>query len=368
MSGKSQFEHGGNVHAVWREQKNISEPLCDFSANINPLGLSGSVRQAILAGVENIVHYPDPKAAELKYAISSFYQVAEASITLGNGAVEPIYILCQILRPRSVLITAPTFSEYERAALASGAEIQVLDLAAEEDFFIDPAKIISRLSTVDMVFIANPNNPTGTLMPSGQLETVIAAAAKTDTLVVVDESFIDFLADGQQYTVKPLLAEYSNLVILQSMTKFYAIPGLRLGFVMASVEITRRLDLAKDPWNVNSLAQAAGIAALADRDYQQASIAYMAEANIALYQALNVLPGIKAFKPSVNFMLLDIKDTGLTAAKLCELSAARNILLRDCSNYRGLSNQYIRTAVKRTEDNTRLVKVLNKITQEGTAT
>jgi threonine-phosphate decarboxylase len=266
-----------------------------------------------------------------------------------------------------VLVTAPTFSEYERAALASGAEVQCLLLSAEENFMIEPDKTIETLSSVDMVFITNPNNPTGTLMLNSDIEKVIAAAAKTDTLVVVDESFIDFLADGERYSVKKLLTQYNNLVILQSLTKFYAIPGLRLGFVLANEDITRRLDLAKDPWNVNSLAQAAGTAALADTEYQQTSVSYMAKANIALYQALNELPGIKAFKPSVNFMLLDMKGTGLSSGELCELSASHNILLRDCSNYRGLSDQYVRVAVKRIEDNMRLVKVLQEIIQEGTA-
>lgn len=360
MSGKSVFEHGGNVHAVWR-QKQTTEEILDFSANINPLGLPISVRKALLASLDAIVHYPDPEAAELKQAISSFYKVPERAITLGNGAVEPIYILCQILRPKRVLVTAPTFSEYERAALAAGAEVQGLLLSAEENFIIEADKIIERLSSVDMVFITNPNNPTGTLMLGCDIERVLRAAVQTDTLVVVDESFIDFLPDGAKYTVKHLLSEYANLVIVQSMTKFYAIPGLRLGFVLANDEINHGLDLAKDPWNVNSLAQVAGIAALQDTHYQQNSVSYMAKANTALYQAIGELSGIKAFRPSVNFMLLDITETGLSSGEFCELAASYNILLRNCSNYRGLSDRYIRTAVKRMEDNEKLVQVLQQI-------
>jgi threonine-phosphate decarboxylase len=359
MHGKA-FEHGGNVHAVWREKQHNNEPLLDFSANINPLGLSKSVRKAMLAALETVVHYPDPGAAELKQAISRFYNVPAQYITLGNGAVEPIYILCQILRPQRVLVTAPAFGEYERAALAAKAEVEVLNLSAEENFTIQPEQVISRLNYVDMVFITNPNNPTGTLMSARELEKIIAAA-QNKTLVIVDESFIDFLPDGDKYTVKPLLCQYKNLVILQSLTKFYAIPGLRLGFVLSHEALAKQLDLAKDPWNVNSLAQAAGVAALQDTEYQKDSVSYMAKANIDLYQALNAHFGIAAFQPSANFMLLDITGTGFKSGQLCQLAAEHNILLRDCSNYRGLSDAYIRVAVKRREDNQRLIEVLYKI-------
>lgn len=367
MSGKSQFEHGGNVHSVWREKGILKEPLLDFSANINPLGLPDSVRNALLNSLEAIIHYPDPSAKELKRSVSSVYQVAEKYITLGNGAVEPIYILCQILRPHKVLITAPTFSEYERAALAAGAKIESILLSPEENFQIASAKIIARLPAVDMVFITNPNNPTGTLMPNNEIEIIVAAAHKAGTIVIVDESFVDFLPDGHMYTCKHIMDKYPNLVILHSLTKFYAIPGLRLGFALAHEEITEKLHLAKDPWNVNSLAQAAGIAALADMRYRKTSISYMREANYSLYQALGELPGVKAYKPSANFMLLDISKTGFTSTTLCLAAYSNNILLRDCSNYRGLSDKYVRVAVKRIEDNQRLVKILRQIIQEGTA-
>lgn len=352
--------HGGNVHAWARAGGGSVNNVLDFSANINPLGLAGSVQQAIDQSIKLIVHYPDAEAILLKDAISSYYNVDIEAITAGNGAVELLYLLTHTLRPKRVLIPAPSFSEYQRAARAADAEVEYAYLSPTNHFAIDIDAICSRLPHVDMVFIGNPNNPTGTLLPRSALERLVSAAGQAGVFVVIDESFIDFISDGQAYTCRPLLTQYDNLVILHSMTKFYAIPGLRLGFALSNPRLAARLHAAKDPWNVNLIAQAAGVAALSDQDYQERSRQVIACEKKVLYGGLQAITGLKPFLPSVNYILIDIAATGQTAARLRQTLAEQGILIRDCSNYPGLSPYYIRVAVKLHEQNKMLLKHLEQ--------
>lgn len=361
MSGNNAFKHGGNVYATTRKNGGSFNEILDFSANINPLGLSEKIRQSLEESLESVIHYPDADAHALKQAISQFYHVDSERITIGNGAVELMYVLCHMINPKRVLVTAPTFSEYESAARASGATVEYFYLNEKYGFAIDLDAIAKQLVDIDIVFICNPNNPTGTLASNQQLEQLIVTAKSQNTYVVVDESFIDFLPDAPLYTCRSLLAQYDNLIILHSLTKFYAIPGLRLGFSLANPTLTLLLHKGKDPWNVNTLAQNAGVVALGDTGYQTASIEYIQEAKKDLYNKLLVVKGLKPYFPSVNFILVNSKETLLTAAQLVEYMTTYNILIRNCDNYPGLSSDYFRVAVKKSEQNTLLVNALQKV-------
>jgi len=353
-----QFEHGGNIYVLPNRTS-----ILDYSANINPLGLSDKVKEAILREIDGVVHYPDPAASALKQAISSHYQVAPEYITVGNGAVELLYILGNILRPRQVLVPAPTFSEYERACRAVGAVIDYTLLDPAEDFAVRIDIIINKIQSgrLDIVFICNPNNPTGSLVDREQLKRLAAAAWSRNTMVVVDESFMDFLPDSGDYTVRDLVGSFPNLVILHSLTKIYAIPGLRLGFMLSQPELTKMLHGHKDPWNVNSLAQAAGVAAINDAEYIFASRQLISAEKERFYWQLERLPGCRPFKPAANFILVDIAGTGKTASQLRQDLLPYGILIRDCSNYPGLADTYIRLAVKLPAQNDRLVEILKEI-------
>lgn len=362
LDGNHAFKHGGNIYAAMRKKggDNVNEIL-DFSANINPLGISNNVRHAMMNCIENVIFYPDPDAVAFKEAVAHCYGVHESTITAGNGAVELLYILCHTLKPRKVLVPAPTFSEYEAAATAAGADIEYFKLIPSENFIIDFDGFIKHLDGIDMVFICNPNNPTGVLTEANRLQKLLEAALVRQITVVVDESFLDFLSDDSKYTCRPLIASYPNLVVVCSLTKFYAIPGLRLGFCLANPELTQRLHNNKDPWNVNAIAQCAGVAALHDKSYQRESRIYIQNALQNMYLDLNNIPGITVFAPSVNFILVDIANTGMNARRLTQVLALKNILIRDCSNYPGLTDTYIRVAVKRSEQNSILTATLREI-------
>ena len=261
------FEHGGDIKSVIREN-NLNE-IMDFSANINPYGLSSNIKNAILADLDNIIHYPQPNAEDLRKKIGETYNIADDKIIVGNGAVEIIYTLCHILKPKNVLIVSPGFSEYERAARSAGADIHYAMLDEKLDFNSPMRDIIVNIKGNDLLFIGNPNNPTGTLYMLEDMELLIEHAENNGCFVVVDESFMDFIKTSEAFSVLPLVEKYHNLLVLHSLTKFYAIPGLRLGFAATDHEVLDPLYAAKDIWNVNSLAQAAGMAALDDKKYQR---------------------------------------------------------------------------------------------------
>lgn len=361
MNGKNASEHGGNVYSAMRKSSLVVNNILDFSANINPLGLSSKVLTAINDSLPFIVHYPDANAYDLKESISQYYNVPTDLITVGNGAVETIYILCHMTRPKRILVTAPTFSEYSHAALACGSSIDYFYLSNEENFELNTELMAGRLSNIDIAFICNPNNPTGNLITNTQIKLLLDKALTTDTLVVVDESFIDFLPDSNLYSCKGLLSDYPNLIVLHSLTKFYAVPGLRLGFTLANRSITQLLHKGKDPWNVNTLAQAVGTAALQDIDYQKSSRQFMQNSKQDLWEKLNQFKKLIMYPPSVNFMLVNIRDTGLSSSKLKLSMLEKGILIRDCSNYPGLSHDYIRVAIKRPQDHNQLITSLNQV-------
>lgn len=354
-----EFEHGGNVYGEIDQAAGYSQWL-DFSANINPEGLSAQVRQSILENMEKIIHYPDPKAGKLKAAIADYYSVPEEKIVLGNGAVELLYLYMHVKSPKSVLIPVPSFSEYERAARSSEAKVLYIFMDEGQGFSLEDDKVMGKLQDADVLMLCNPNNPTGCMMKLEQVSRLVEAAAKWGTDVIVDESFMDFRHDGKEYSVIPLLDKYPNLMIIQSLTKFYAIPGLRLGFALGSEKLVKRLEKSKDPWNVNLLAQAAGAAGLQDVEYQKRSRDVVQENMAELADELQKLPGVKVYPPTVNFILLNIRETGLNSRELTARMRRLGILIRDCSNYPGLDENYVRVAVKGKEDNRRLAEGLKR--------
>jgi threonine-phosphate decarboxylase len=353
--------HGGNIHAAARDSGLAATDFLDFSANINPLGLSLQVRAALLATMDLVVAYPDPDAVALKQAIADTYKVPGECIETGNGAVELIYLLCRALSPSRVLLPAPTFGEYEAAATAAGLPIVRLPLSADAGFVPDLTTIGASLQRDDVLFFCNPNNPSGVIWNREQLEPLMAQADAAGAHVVVDESFIDFRPPEQAETCRTLVGRYRSLSVLHSLTKFLAVPGLRLGFLLTEPNLVRRLGLLRDPWNVNVMAQAAGVAGLQDLAYRQETVQMVTEQKDWLKNELQSIPGFKPFTPSVNFILADIGNTGWNAAALQQRLWADRILIRNCASFSGLSDSYIRLAVKRPAENQQLMVRLKSI-------
>ena len=320
------FEHGGRVYDADGRLRDV----LDFSANINPLGMPTSVRDALIKNLDGVEHYPDPEAHALKAAIAQRYALDVENIAVFNGAAEFFYIYFNLIAPTDIFIPTPTFSEYERAATAAGLRIS----------FDAPA---------GSMIVCNPNNPTG------QLRSVDEILNLKATRLIVDESFIDFVGDDR--SVKKFVGQRNGLIVVQSLTKIFAIPGLRLGFAAASADVITRIDRAKDVWNVNYLAQIAGVAALNDLDYLNRTRRWIEIERRHVYDRLRSIDGVEVFEPTANFVLIKF-ESERRARAVCEALAEENILVRRCDNFRGLDGRYIRMAIRLRAENDRVLDII----------
>ena len=348
--------HGGNAKEISRKMNINCESIIDFSANINPLGISENVRKSICNSLNLIEKYPDISYYELKNAIADYEEISFKNIVLGNGAAEVLFNIVRALKPKKTLLLAPTFSEYEEAVAGIEGEVIYYYLKEEDSFNIreDYFKFINE--KIDLLILCNPNNPTGTLIDRKEIIKIIEKAAKNQVKVILDESFLDFL--GEDYSVKKYINKYNNLTIVKSLTKFFAIPGLRMGYGLCGDEdILKKINNLTPAWNINILAEKAAISAIKDKDYINKTKEYIMEEKKYLYEEMQKLKNIKAFKPTVNFLFFKVnKNINLFSELLNE-----NILIRSCSNYNGLNEKYYRIGIRLHDDNKLFIEKLEKI-------
>jgi threonine-phosphate decarboxylase len=349
------FDHGGTIHNTARLAGLAPEQILDLSASINPLGPSKAVRQAILDSLELIVHYPDPYADQLKTALADYHQIDPASIIPTNGSTSAIHLLPSVIKGSTALIVAPAFSEYATALARNNWQIVHHLLTPENGFNLDLGKLAEtvRKHRPDLLFFCNPANPTGILYTKAQIRELLALCKSSDTVLVLDEAFMDFCGE-EQSSIHDLLA-FGNGVVLRSMTKFHALAGLRLGCAIASPVIAAQLRASVLPWEVNSLAQAAGIAALQDIDYAKATIDLIADQRRWLLEKLAELPGIKTAGSNTNYLMIELTGSMDSSCLKEQMFKNQRIMIRDCSSFAGLSNRFVRVAIRDRQDNQRLV-------------
>ncbi|MDF1579942.1 MAG: threonine-phosphate decarboxylase CobD [Desulfuromonadales bacterium] len=346
--------HGGEALRVARESGIPLADVLDFSASINPLGMPEGVRPAVLAALDECIHYPEAHGASLIEALADFHAIAAQRLLVGNGSTELIYLLPRVLRPRRAALVTPAFSEYAKALAQIDCPVDLIPLAADDDFQFDPERIVAALAeNVDLVWLANPGNPSGALIAVDAICHLLELLPE-GVRVVLDEAFIDFAPDT---SFVAQATEYPQLMMLRSMTKFYAIPGLRVGYLLAAPELIATLHDAQPPWSLSTPALAAAKACLRDADYRQRTLAMMPQWREALAKELTAL-GATVYPAAANYLLVRLP----TAAPAASIVAARlrdqGILIRNCGNFYPLDERMVRVAVKTPEDNGRLVKAL----------
>jgi threonine-phosphate decarboxylase len=337
--------------------------LIDFSANMNPLGPPQAAWQALLENLPGIVNYPDPYARGLKTALADYLGVDPVNLALGNGSIELIYLLPRVFPFATATLPAPGFSEYDYAVRLAQSQCRYVYLQPP-DYTWDLPTLGKEISRGGLIFLCNPNNPTGTLLSRSALEDLLAVLPQS-ALLVMDEAFIDFVSDRQDLTLVPRAIKDSRLLILGSLTKFFALPGLRLGYLAGTPERCQQLAACLPPWNINSLAQAAGVAAIKDQKFIQDSRDYIFKSRQQLFEALRVIPGLNPLPPTANFIFCRLGPDLPNAPRLVELMGRQGFLLRDCSNYRGLDDRCLRLAVRRRQDNLALVAALQEVCSHG---
>lgn len=336
--------HGGDIYTrTYR---------CDFSTNINPLGMPPSVRQAAIRGVEGAIHYPDIACRDLRAAISQKEELPEEWILCGNGAAELLFSLAAAKRPKKALLVSPGFAEYEQALKTTDCQISFYELKKENGFRLDEAYLQALSPSVDIAFLCSPNNPTGLLIDPKLLDQIIAACIEYEILLVLDECFLEFVAPEFQNSAVKWLKRTPKLFILKAFTKMYGMPGLRLGYGLCSdTALLERIRQMQQPWNVSLPAQLAGIAACREEAFVKRTRALIGQERKWLSEHLSSL-SFRVYPSQANYLFFEAPEDLST---VCE---KEGILIRDCSNYRGLGKGYYRIAVKSHDENEVLFKIL----------
>ncbi len=360
--------HGGNI--AWAAALAGCAPslILDFSASINPLGPPKSAIAAIKQQLKDLIAYPDPNYHQLRTALSQLHPTLTPDWILpGNGSAELLtWASRELSELEETWLVTPAFSDYQRALKAFGAKVREypLELQVEEGLQVGKLKVEgleNNLQPLNLqpsnlgLLLNNPHNPTGQLFDRETIEPLIQKFA----LVVVDEAFMDFLPPDQQQSLIPMVQDYDNLVILRSLTKFYSLPGLRLGYCVAHPERLRRFSQWRDPWPVNVLAAAAAIAVVKDTEFQRQTWEWLPLVRSQLFQGLASLPGLRPYPSATNFLLVQSEQPSSGVQE--KLLKQSRILIRDCLSFPELGDRYFRVAVRTQADNQRLLEGLKTI-------
>ena len=379
--------HGGNIYKIFRE-KNIKEIL-DYSSNINPYGIPESLKKRITENLEVLERYPDPDYVELRQKLANLNKVNLSDIILGNGATEIIFLFMKVINPKKILIVSPTFGEYERAVKATEIsgdtvslsssngdnknienkkiEIEYFELKESDDFKLNIGNLKNELENkYDLLIICNPNNPTGKFLKLAQTEEILKECNKYDTKLFIDEAFIEFLADGMKESIINTEENKKNLFVTRAFTKFFAIPGLRLGYGMYfDKELEKKISEKKEPWSVNNFAEMAGSTVLDDAEYIEKTLKWIAEEKKYMYEKLNEISGMKVYETEVNFITGKIDEKlfseGVNVKILREKMLEQGILIRDASNFKFLDERFFRLAIKDRASNERVIEAMKEI-------
>lgn len=359
--------HGGNVYEASRELGREVRRLIDFSASINPLGPSPHVWRVITEARRLITHYPDPDCWELRQALAQYWQRKAEEIVVGNGSTELLDVLPRALKIRHLVIVHPTFSEYAASMARAGGRITAVYAKAREQY-AQPIEHLCQLleqrqrnsDPIDGVLLCNPNSPTGQACVVEDLLRLADIAQRRKIWLIIDEAFADYCPDR---SFLPSAASWSRLVVLRSLTKFYALPGLRIGYAVAkpaAIEAFRRL---MPPWSVNVMGQMAALAAVNDSAYARRSIRFMARERERFGTMLAALPGCSVMPTYANYFFVEL-PRGWHAGEVSAQLRGKGLLIRDCSTVPGANSRSIRLAVRSQDENDRLIQALSRLLRQ----
>lgn len=354
-------EHGGNVHKVAELYGKQVEEIIDFSSNINPLGISSILKKMLIESIEHLEYYPDPEYRKLRNQIAEYAGVCAKNIIPCNGALEGIYVLLKTLKPSNIIIPAPCFSEYEKAARNAGIVVNFLKLDEQDGFKLNTKLLIREMQNgAKCVLLCNPNNPTSTIISVEEIEEILKVAIKNEITVIVDEAFIELTDKGAKNSVACMVNKYQNLYIIRAFTKIFAVPGIRLGYVVGNSSIIESMMLNVPCWSVNSFAVAAGGFLSNTCEYLSQTKSWLMSEKPRFYNRLMKISKIKVFKPNTNFILIKLLTRDLRADTLKNNMVKKGILIRDASNFKFLNEKFIRIAIKDSYNNDILIEALKK--------
>lgn len=344
--------HGGDIY---RNQIRL-----DFSVNTNPLGMPDPVKEALHQAVEEAENYPDIRAQALSAAVTEQLQVRKEQLVFGNGASELFHAVLHAIKPSKILIPVPSFLGYEEAAKAIDCEVIFYEMKKEENFCLTDRILDVLDENISLVFLANPNNPVGNLVEPGLIFQIAEKCRQCDITLVLDECFMELTGKEQTYSFLKRLDEFPNVVVIRAFTKLYAIPGVRLGYLVCEKNLAEKIRLQLPEWNLSVFAQRAGVAAIKEQEYIARAVVCIQTQRQFLLEELQAA-GCSVFDSDADYLLF------YSEMPLYELFLQRGILIRDCSNFRGLQRGYYRIAVKSEEQNRMFAEVLREIHENAQA-
>ncbi len=360
MIRHSDHFHGSDLETIEKVYGIRKEDIVSFSANVNPLGISPRLRASLSERIDAIMSYPDREYSSLRKCIADYVKAEAGDIIVGNGSTELISLFIQIRNPKKALIVGPTYSEYEREVALGGGCTLYYRLEEENQFLLDIPSLERELtSDVELLVICNPNNPTSSAITRSDMRKILDICKRKGIFVMVDETYVEFAEDVQKITSVPLTGYYNNLIILRGISKFFAAPGLRLGYaICGNADLLKEMNQRKNPWTINSLAAIAGEIMFMDEDYIRETRALIARERSRICTVLSSCPNVKCFTPTANFVLVKILREDITSMDLFEAAIKKGFMIRDCSTFPFLNNKFIRFCFMQPEVNDQLTEIL----------
>lgn len=353
--------HGGNIKKIGDLYGISRDMLIDFSSSINPLRTNHGLNSIIKLNNRVIIDYPDPDCILLRRALAGYTGLSRDNIVIGNGSNELIHLVPRALNCSSALICNPTFSEYALSLKLAGVKSYFLVSREENAFVFEIKKIARYVKKVNLVILCNPNNPTGNLLKKDALLELAAYCKKNKTFLLIDEVFMEFVDNEEVCSLKKEVVDNGYLLILRSLTKFFSLPGLRIGYLLADKKLIKKIGLFQPSWSVNGPAQAIAVERLQDANFIRKSKEYIKRERNFLFNELKQVRGIYPYYPSANFIFCKILAKRLNSKSLFSRLIKNGIIIRDCSNFEGLGSHFFRIAVKKRQDNLYLLSKLHNI-------
>ena len=356
------FFHGSDIEKICSYYHLDRDKIINFAANVNPLGLSALVKEAISTHLDLLSSYPDRNYTSLRETISNYCGIPADFVLPGNGSSELISLLIEEKAPRHTLILGPTYSEYSRELSFSGSTQEYYHLQEGSNFVLDIDDLCRTLRQgYNFLILCNPNNPTSSAVSQQELRRLLAFCRDRNIFVMIDETYIEFVPDIQAFTAVPLTMEFQNLMVLRGVSKFFAAPGLRMGYgISGNNDFLAKMRNKQTPWSLNSLGAFAGELMLRDQKYISKTRELILSERKRLFQALSEMPAYQVYPAYANFFLLKIQKEGLTSIQVFENCIKNRLMIRDCSSFQCLDGEYIRFCIMMPEDNDRLLEVLRQ--------
>ena len=364
MIKQAEHFHGSDLEKIENLYGIKKENIISFSANINPLGISPKLREGLAENLDVITTYPDREYTELRKTIGSYCGTDFENCIVGNGSTELISAVIQSKKPKKACLLSPTYSEYEREISLAGGDFFYYRLLPEHAFALQTEELFHLLSAqkAELLVICNPNNPTSTALRQDTLAEILDFCKMQNIFVMLDETYVEFTENYEQITAIPLLSRFDNFIILRGVSKFFAAPGLRLGYGLSGNRaLLQEINEKKNPWTVCSLAEAAGKLLFTDTDYIRQTKDLIFSERKRVCKELRAIPGLKVYEPTANFVLVEIEKENRDADLLFEAAIRRSLMLRNCSSFEGLSNRFFRLCFMLPEDNDKLLACIREV-------